>query len=392
MKALRAGRNRKLVLRAALTVTILLTVNAATSKSLAIFIEQAGPLPGEPTLSAGGSSGALKPLTRIHLLAWVAGGVYSDYLAMLVGQRGIDFDPTDNDLRGLQAAGAGNELLNAMRSARKVDGKSEEVSELVLEHIAKGAESLRKERFTAAEREFRTALGLAPEEAAIRLPLEFALLQQGKGTDAIAELREAVRLQPNEAELHQKLSILLWYLQRDTVASLAEQREAVRLEPDYSERHYNLGVDLERSGATQEAIAEYNEALRLQPDLIDAHFNIGTILERTNDVEQVIREYREEVRLHPDHDKAHYRLARALGFTKDFKGAVREMHEVVRLQPESTRMRLTLALVLALSGQPGAAVRELLSMPAVWYFLGTLISIGASVIWHRKRKRRVLSG
>lgn len=384
--------SNKVALGKALTLVIFVALNPTPPRSFAVDPGQTANSPAESTPSFGSPSGTHKPLNRTQLLGWVAGGVSNDYLARLVQQRGLDFNPTENDLQRLRAAGAAAELLNALRSAIKVGVKSEETPEAVLQHTVRRTEALRKKQFAEAEKEFRAALGLAPQEAALRIPLAMALLRQGKGNDAITELREAVRLQPEEAELHQKLSVLLGRIKDDMAGSVAEQREAVRLESNYSERHYNLAVALQNSGVADEAIAEYRMALRLQPDLIDAHYNIGYTLESKNDVEYVISEYREEIRLHPDHEQAHYRLARALGITRDFEGSVREMREVVRLQPDSIKMRLTLALVLALSGQPAAAARESLSVPAVWYFLGTLISLGTTLVWHRKRKRRSLSG
>ena len=63
--------------------------------------------------------------------------------------------------------------------------------------------------------------------------------------------------------------------QGDLDGAIAEYREALRLKPDYANVHNNLGVALKGKGGLDGAIAEYREALRLKPDYADAHMNLG---------------------------------------------------------------------------------------------------------------------
>jgi tetratricopeptide (TPR) repeat protein len=54
-----------------------------------------------------------------------------------------------------------------------------------------------------------------------------------------------------------------------TQEAITQLQQAVRLDPDYVEAHYNLGVVLEQTGNIQEAIGHYEQALRLEPDLTE---------------------------------------------------------------------------------------------------------------------------
>jgi len=61
-----------------------------------------------------------KALNRVQLTALVKAGIASSRVAILVGERGIDFAPTDDYLRQLQTDGAGPDVLDALKTAERV--------------------------------------------------------------------------------------------------------------------------------------------------------------------------------------------------------------------------------------------------------------------------------
>ena len=64
----------------------------------------------------------------------------------------------------------------------------------------------------------------------------------------------------------------------DVGGAIAEYREAIRLEPGLAEAHNCLGSAYRAEGDPDNAMIEYRAALRLQPDLPDAHNNLGVAL------------------------------------------------------------------------------------------------------------------
>ncbi len=60
-----------------------------------------------------------KALNRVQLTALVKAGIASSRVAMLVSDRGIDFAPTDDYLRQLQTDGAGQDVVDALKTAEK---------------------------------------------------------------------------------------------------------------------------------------------------------------------------------------------------------------------------------------------------------------------------------
>ena len=61
-----------------------------------------------------------KPLTKENILQLLKNDVPSERLADLVERYGIDFEPTDDFLETLRKAGAKDDLINALGTAKRV--------------------------------------------------------------------------------------------------------------------------------------------------------------------------------------------------------------------------------------------------------------------------------
>jgi tetratricopeptide (TPR) repeat protein len=101
--------------------------------------------------------------------------------------------------------------------------------------------------------------------------------QPGKLSQARAWMDEAVRVGPNDPDLHSGLTIIL-ARQGKIDEALAHTREALRLDPRNVAARVNLGNLLAIKGDTAGAIAAYEQALRLDPGSADAHGNLGVVL------------------------------------------------------------------------------------------------------------------
>ena len=155
-----------------------------------------------------------KPLDQIQILALLAGGVPSPRVAMLVNERGINFEPNENYLTTLKNVGAEDVLLGALRAAKrtKAEALSAEVAakrEQVQKHLARGAELLQKKLYPEAEQEYRAALQLEPDDPYLHFALGYVLGEQKKWDLAAAEYRTVIRLQPDHAAAHTNLGIAL---------------------------------------------------------------------------------------------------------------------------------------------------------------------------------------
>src|SRR5208337_2563341 len=237
---------------------------------------------------------AKKPLNQVQVFALLVGQVPSHRVTMLVQERGIDFDPTDDYLQEVRLAGGEDELVSALKSARvtrpkTVDPAAEARQAEVRQHVARAGEFYRAKRYADAEAELRAAILLAPEDATLHDALGAVLGEKGDGDGEIAEEREALRLDPNNESARVNLGVALGN-KGDSDGEIAEEREALRLDPNDELAHANLGAALGDKGDWDGAITEEREALRLSPKNDTTHANLGAALGNKGDWDGAIAE------------------------------------------------------------------------------------------------------
>jgi len=228
------------------------------------------------------AASAKKPLTQVQVFALLAGQVPSHRVTMLVQERGIDFEPTDNYLQEVRLAGGEDELISALKSAKitkppGADSTFQARQAQIRRHMARGAELAKKGRYAEAEPEYRAALQLDSQNDDVYVSLAYVLLQQRKWGDAASAAREALRLNPSNDTAHSNLGAALGN-KGDWNGYIAEEREALRLNPENDAAHINLGLALGDKGDWDGDIAEEREALRLNPNNDTAHNNLGIAL------------------------------------------------------------------------------------------------------------------
>jgi tetratricopeptide (TPR) repeat protein len=108
---------------------------------------------------------------------------------------------------------------------------------------------------------------------------------------AIVELKEAVRLKPDDAAAHCNLGIAL-QTKGQVDQAIAEYQEAIRLKEDWAAAHSNLGAALSAKGRLDEAIAEFQQAIALDPKSADLHCNFGQALREQGEFAAALEELR----------------------------------------------------------------------------------------------------
>ena len=130
-----------------------------------------------------------KPLNQVQVFALLTGQVPSPRVAMLVEERGINFEPTDDYLQEVRLAGGQDELISALQSAKvtkpaTVDPATETRQAGVKQHVARGAELAKKGQYAEAEQEYRAALQLDSQSDDVYMSMAYVLSQQKKWDDA----------------------------------------------------------------------------------------------------------------------------------------------------------------------------------------------------------------
>jgi len=279
-------------------------------------------------LLAQGPSQPQKPFTKVELMALVEADPRQAHLKWVVVQRGIDFHLTEAYLNSLKEAGAKDALIEAVRkapvpaiaagrsamsprtsaapAALGPDAVTRENQ--VLPHLLRAAKLLQDRSWAEAEQEIRSALAIEPNNPLLHVDLS-AVLPSSQGEPgwnaAIAEDREALRLDPELAVAHLRIARVI--LDHYDATPLPELQG---LNPDpAAAMHRAKGVLNRRIKA---AIDEYREVVRLNPDDAYACDQLGLLLEEAGDRDGVMAAYREAVARKPDDPLFHALLAEFL--------------------------------------------------------------------------------
>ncbi len=125
---------------------------------------------------------------------------------------------------------------------------------------------------------------------------------------------------------------------RNLDGAIAEYRQALKLDPKLAPAHNNLASALADKGDAKGAIEEYHKTVALDPGNFKAHFNLGTVLDETGNLDAAINAYRKAIQLKADLAEAHDALRIALTAKGRFADAlvhIRRAHELAAKNPRA---------------------------------------------------------
>lgn len=145
--------------------------------------------------------------------------------------------------------------------------------------INRGAKALSQGRIDVAEREFRKAMELEPENPSGHLNLGYVLAQKGDGAGALRAMERAQALDPGNARANFNLASIL-VRSGQPEASLPYFERALAIDPNYIDAHFNLANNLQRMDRLDDASAHYARVVQLDPGNRNAHLMLGVGLAR----------------------------------------------------------------------------------------------------------------
>ena len=132
----------------------------------------------------------------------------------------------------------------------------------------------------------------------------------------LAQLKEAVQLDPDSAIYRNALGVVLLELRKPAEAQ-AEFQKAVNLDPNYAEAQHNLGLALAEQGRYDQAIAAYKKAISLPlystPEV--GYYNLGRAYAQTNQPKEAEDALRTAIQLEPRMAASYYQLGVVLNGT-----------------------------------------------------------------------------
>ncbi len=196
-----------------------------------------------------------------------------------------------------------------------------------------------------AETEFRRALAEDPDNARAHSLLGLCLAHREKFKEATEEAQQAIHLGPDEPFTHYAMA-KVWLDRNHTVPALAEINEAIRMEPEdadflallsqiqLNEQQWQLALEaaerglqfdpghvactnlramaLVKLGRKAEAGRTIDTALAKDPDNSFTHANQGWTLLEKGDPKKALEHFRESLRLDPENEWARRGIVEAL--------------------------------------------------------------------------------
>ncbi len=159
--------------------------------------------------------------------------------------------------------------------------------------------------------------------------------------NAIAEYREALKINPGNVQAHLRLGFLLYNVKYKSEEGMAHLKKAIKLDPDNPFVHHDLGMALLHQKKFDQAVNHLSEALRRMPQGIDEQYNavnmhhsLGLALFYCRKFKESTVHLSQAVRLDPGNGKIHYDLAASLAAEGKNEGAVSYYSKAVSLKPD----------------------------------------------------------
>ena len=169
--------------------------------------------------------------------------------------------------------------------------------------------------------------------------------QRGKPLESLVASQMVASIDPEDAEAHNNLAVMLQELSRSKEAEIS-YKKAISLNPQYASAHNNLGVMLQDLHRLEEAQASYKQAIYSQPNHVDAHYNLGVTLQELSQLVEAEASFEQVIVLRPDFAEAHKSLGDVLQVLNRPTEAEVSFKKAIAIQPDFTDAFINLGLTL----------------------------------------------
>jgi tetratricopeptide (TPR) repeat protein/tRNA A-37 threonylcarbamoyl transferase component Bud32 len=230
--------------------------------------------------------------------------------------------------------------------------------------VNRGALGVRRARSLAVAVSLPQVALLAPPFSLCRCLGELAHLQREQWlADAIADLREAVRLRPEAYQAHVNMA---WaYEEQGKGREAAHQLDqALRCEPGECSLYRERALLHVRDGKLIEALSDFDSAIRLQPPegasrtLAEYHVERASVLFQLGRYDDAVRSCDAALALWPDYVDAHRWRGEALLNAKRYRDAVTELDHYIEKGKPSAVVYRARALARAKLGDHAGAMDD----------------------------------
>jgi lipoprotein NlpI len=167
------------------------------------------------------------------------------------------------------------------------------------------------------------------------------------GDDAIAACTRAIgsgQLSPENLATTYYNRSYEYRAKEEYDAAIADLNEAIRLNPTMTEAYNNRGLALFDKGAFEPAIPDYEKALQLDPKHVNAFYGLGNIYKAKGEYAKAIDDYNQAMQLKPDFTNAFINRGNVYLLQQQFDLAIADYKQALRTKPGSMYPALLLAI------------------------------------------------
>ena len=223
-----------------------------------------------------------------------------------------------------------------------------------------GLRALDRQDWTEAAAQFRRGLDLEPDNAALRHRLGTALYMRGEHTIARAEFERILRSSPEFARAHYSLGVLEAGEGRHAQA-VQYFSTAVRYQPDYTEARLRWAASLRALARPGESLDQYEQVLAVDPANVDARMGQAFALVQLERYQDARDRLSDAMNAYPQERAFAHALARLLAAAPDDRvrngsRALGLVQDVLKNQQPTPDVGETMAMALAELGRYREAI------------------------------------
>lgn len=207
------------------------------------------------------------------------------------------------------------------------------------EDLAKGDQLRKDGQYSLAILFYDRALkdgNWSNEERAETLALRADMFRAlGKPDRADQDLAESLRLNPNNASVHNNRGVL-FLDKREFEQAVSCFDAAIALKPDYGDAFYNRGVSRGALGQEEKGLDDLNQAIRLRPNYASAYAARGRLLADLQRYKEALVDLDKAILMAPDTAENWNYRGTVYAKTKKFDKAVDDYSKALELEREGT--------------------------------------------------------
>src|SRR3972149_4246379 len=133
--------------------------------------------------------------------------------------------------------------------------------------------------------------------------LGLELYEKGKNTEAIAEFKKVIEIEPNHVEAHYELGLV--YVEEGLCDDgIGELKKVLEIDPKYEDAYYSLGDAYYDCNRKDDALKVWKTLLKDNPEDSIFHYNLGVIYRDKGQFKNAILELQKAIASDPNNDNA----------------------------------------------------------------------------------------